>query len=208
VRQRKHLLSGIAILEVDRNALAKAPRVSHLFQHIEGKEARVWEALEVCESPEAARLVEMRSRLGKLERDAVPFEAIALAAGMTPTKAFGVVSEAIVEYSQAAAKLILQAATPKLMADAVQRGMGPDGTADGKILLQSVGLLHRPKGNTTVIQGDVVKGNKNTVVTLPSQEDRSRRLTTRFSAEMASPMIEAPVESAYDPGDDLEISRD
>ena len=83
-------------LEVDPAVVAQAPRVSHLLRHIPGGKPAMWEMLMGSDSPDARKLVEMSQRLTLQQREDVPFEAIAIAAGMTTKHAFGVVSEAVV----------------------------------------------------------------------------------------------------------------
>ena len=196
------------MLEVDQAEVVKVPRVSHLFRHISGGQDRVWEALEASDVVEARKLVEFSRRLTLRQREAVPFEAIAIAAGMTPRHAFGVVSEVMVEYSQDAAKLILHAAAPEMMTKAVQRASAMDGTADGKILLQALNLVPRARNTFTVVNGDVVKGNKNQVAVLPSTEDVGRRLGSRFNVEMSIPVaLPAPPDDDDDADDDQMYSE-
>lgn len=179
-------------LEIEPAVVAAAPRVSHLFRHIPGGEAGVWEMLEACDSPDARKLLEVRHRLTRRQFDAVPFEAIALAAGMSTKHAFGVVSEAVIENSQDASKLILHAAAPEIMQKAVEHAKG-DGVVERGKLLQAVGLLPRSKNTTTIINGDVVKGNKQTLI-MPAVADTSRRLGTRFGVEMAQGLLPEPVQ--------------
>lgn len=173
-------------LEIDAARVARAPKVSHLFKHLEGGEDLVWESLAGSESADAQRLMEFRRRLNEKEFGAVPFEAIAIAAGMTTKHAFGVVSEAIVEHSQEASKLILHAAAPAIMQRAVDTAK-ESGGSEGKMLLQAMNLVPRPRNTFTVVHGDVVKGNKNQVAVLPSSEDTGRRLSNRFNMEMTVP---------------------
>lgn len=183
------------MLEVDPAKIAQAPRVSGLFEQLKGGVNRVWEALEASDLPEAMVLVATRRKLTRDQFEAVPFEAIVIAAGMTPRHAFGVASEAMVEYSQDAARMILHAATPDIMAKSVERATSNDGTADARMLLQASNLVPRPKNTVVIHNGDVVKGNKNQVAVLPNPEDTGRRLGNRFNAEMKIPLaLPAPVE--------------
>lgn len=184
-------LNAYTYLEIDPATVAAAPRVSHLFKHVPGGEAGIWEMLAGLDSPDARKLIEVKERLNQREFDAVPFEAIAIAAGMSTRHAFGVVSEAVVEHSQDASKLILHAAAPDMMAKAVEHAKG-DGVGERKTLLQALNLVPRPRNTITVVNGDVVKGNKASVVVLPEVGDVGRRLGQRFAMEMTLPSLPAP----------------
>ncbi len=190
-------------LEVDPALVAAAPRISHLFEHIPDGEAGVWKLLAGCDNPDARKLLDVRARLVGRELSAIPFEGMAIAAGMSPRHAFGVISEALVEHSQDASRLILQAAVPDIMRKAVEHAKG-DGVGERKTLLQAVNLVPRSKNTIVVHNGDVVKGNKATVSVLPPVADVGRRLANRFNMEMTLPALAAPVHDieVIDPEDD------
>jgi len=194
--QAEHL--AYTYLEIEPSAVAAAPKINHLFKHVPNGEAGVWEILEESENVEARRLLEFRNRLTQKQREAVPFEAIVIAAGMTTKHAFGVVSEAIVEHAQDASRLILHAATPEIMATVVKDAKENGGSA-AKMLLQATNLVPRPKNTVIIHNGDNVRGNKNQLAVLPSAEDTGRRLGNRFNLEMAIPAaIAAPAEDSFD----------
>jgi hypothetical protein len=206
-RAERVFVDAFVYLEITPEAVAAQPRVSHLFKHVPGGETAVWEMLEASSSPEARKLCEFRGRLTQGQRDVVPFEAIAIAAGFATKKAFGIASEAVVEYSQDASKLILHAATPDMMTKAVENAKTLEGAGERKTLLQAVGLVPRPKNSTTIINGDVVKGNKNQVAVLPDPGDTGRRLGSRFMMEMAVPAaLPAPAEVDEDPEDESDVT--
>jgi hypothetical protein len=187
------------LLEVDPVAVQQAPKISHHFVHV-GGEAKVWEALEGSDSEEARKLVNVRSRLNQGQRSSIPFEAIAIAAGLTTKRAFGVISEAILESSDEVSALILNANMPTMVQKAVDRAQAFDGTADAKMLFQAKRFVPVPKGSTTIVNGDVVKGNKNQVAVLPSPEDTGRRLNDRFNMEITVP-VAIPAPESDDDGD-------
>lgn len=182
-------------LEIDRETVEAQPRVSQHFKYV-GGEDRVWEILESSDSPEARKLCAIRSKLTKSQRDQVPFEAFAVAAGLSTKKAFGAVSEALVEYSQDISKLLLHTAAPILMEKAIAHASEADGVSERKTLLMTVGIVPRPKNSTTVINGDVVKGNKNSVSVLPDPGEIGRKLSSRFMTEMAIPVTLLPAPEA------------
>lgn len=194
-------------LEVSQATVAASPKISHLFKHVPGGEPAVWEILEESDNAEARRLLEFRNRLTQKQLAAVPFEAIVIAAGMTTKHAFGVVSEAIIEHSQDASRLILHAATPAIMEKVVQ-GAKEHGGSEAKMLLQATNLVPRPKNTVVIHNGDVVKGNKNQVAVLPSPEDTGRRLGNRFNVEMTIPAaLPAPVEDVLEEDEMEEIEQ-
>lgn len=198
-------ITAYTFLEVDPDVVAALPRVSHLFQHIPGGEAAVWEMLASSDSADARKLLVVKRRLNTRQFAAVPFEAIALAAGMTPKHAFGVVSEAVVENSQDASKLILHSAAPAMMQKAVEHAKQEDGVGERKTLLQAVGLVPRPRSTTTVVNGDVVRGNKQTLAVLPPVADAGRRFGDRFGREMALPaLLPAPEPTDMDYSEEQE----
>lgn len=170
-------------LEVDPEVVARAPKVSILFKQAGGQD-KVWEALDLSDSPDARKLVRTRALLNQSERAVAPFEAIALSAGMTTKHAFGVVAEAIIEASQDASRILLHTSMPEVMQASIDHAKKPDGVVDRRMLMQSTGLATRPKGSITVVQGDVIRGNKMQTVLLPASEDLGRQLHDRFALEM------------------------
>lgn len=180
-------------LEVDPALVAVAPKVSHLFKHVPGGEPAIWEMLSGSDSADAAKLLQVKERLTNRQFNTVPFEAIAIAAGMSTKHAFGVVSEAVIEHSQDASKLILHASAPAMMEKAVEHAKA-DGVGERKTLLQAVGLVPRSRNTVTIVNGDVVKGNKQTLAVLPSVSDAGRRFGQRFGMEMTLPAIAAPAD--------------
>lgn len=185
--------SAYVFLEIDPATVAAAPRVTHLLRYIPGGQAAMWEMLAGSDNPDARKLCVVAARLTTKQLEAVPFEAIAIAAGMSTKHAFGVVSEAVVEFSQDASKLILHAAAPAMMEKAVEHAKS-DGVGERKTLLQALNLVPRPRNTITVVNGDVVKGNKQTLAVLPDVADTGRRLGSRFNMEMTLPALPAPAQ--------------
>lgn len=207
-RKDEALRRGLLMLEVSPEALAAAPKITHLLKHAPNGEAGVWEILEGYDSVEARNLLLARARLNLEQREAVPFEAIVLCTGLTTKRAFGLITEAIVEHSQDAARMILHAATPEIMLKVVENAKNGGG-AEAKMLLQATNLVPRPKNTVVIHNGDVVKGNKAQVTVLPNPEDTGRRLGDRFNTEMKIPLqLAAPEPEEYsdEPDDEADYA--
>ena len=178
------------LLDVDPDEVASQPKIEHLFRDIGGV-IRVFEYLEGSEEPEARRILEARNRLSVRQAAVLPFEAFCVAAKVPTKKAFGVISQEVMEQGAKASALIARARHPEVVQYTVEQALTPAGTQERKMLHLAAGMLPQPKGNVTVFGGVAIdsRNQQVNVSVLPPVEDSAKRLADRFG-ELSRPVID------------------
>jgi hypothetical protein len=189
------------VLGIDGQAVAALPQITHIL-----KDAGVdpWPYLAGSDDEVAVKLVAARNLLTQRMQTLCPIEALCLAAGVTTSKALGVIQSAVFEQSGKAGELMYAAHHVQVVTAAVGAALHPDGHADRKMLLQHQGFAPVPK--TTIVKtfGDhtVVGQQVNQTAVLQPVEDRARRLQDRFNERVLPAAQVVEVEADYEPEPD------
>ena len=200
VKTRQELAEeALILLEVKPEDVLASPRIEHLFKGIGGKE-KVFVYLAGSEEPEARKLLELRSRLTRDQRKAVPFEAYCIAAEVSTKKMFGIISQEVVDQSAKATELLAKARHPEVVEATIRSALTLTGDKDRKMLHQAQGFVPIPKTAVTNVFGNIdARRQKVDVAVLPPVEDGIRKLSDRFNSGLSLP---PPVEAVFEEGDE------
>lgn len=169
------------ILGVDPNAVAAAPRIGHLISRISGGKSAALAALRASDLPEARHFISKYDNLllPSFVRRVLPLEAFAVAAGLSPTRLFGVIAEVIrLQKAQLGA---IKAAEhhERIVEVSSQQAELPTGVDDRMAHLKHMGFTPSPRGSTINIgvQATAISASKSdATAALPAPEDTIRRM--------------------------------
>jgi hypothetical protein len=183
------------ILGVDPKAVDDAPRISSLIAKVGGGLPAVLDALRASDLPEARHFVSKYDNplLPAYVRRTLPVEAFSVAAGLSPTRLWGVIAEVIrLQKAQLGA---IKAAERHEAIVAVSSAVAetPEGVEDRMAHLKHMGFTPSPKGSTINIginaSANASAAAKSDATSLASPEDTIRRIVERrqqASAALAS----------------------
>lgn len=181
------------ILGVDPKAVDDAPRISSLIAKVGGGLPAVLDALRASDLPEARHFVSKYDNplLPAYVRRTLPVEAFSVAAGLSPTRLWGVIAEVIrLQKAQLGA---IKAAERHEAIVAVSSAVAetPEGVEDRMAHLKHMGFTPSPKGSTINIgvTATAISAAKSDATSLASPEDTIRRIVERrqqASAALAS----------------------
>lgn len=130
--------------------MAAAPRISPLLRQAEGGIEQVLMAMRFAPDPVTAAFLEKYDALPVGDREHLPLEAIALAAGVELPHLLGSILVALQAQSVNTVKIIALTAHPKITAARVRFGQHALGERDRTALDTALGLLPSPKGPTFI----------------------------------------------------------
>ena len=189
-------------LEVTKEAIAEAPKISHLFKRIGGVKA-VLRYLRGSGESDARKILKAVAVVSVRAQALVPFEAFVLHAGLTTRRAYEVVAGAVFEQSADETELLASAKHPDILAQTIAMARTPCGTPERKMPHQHAGFLPMPKTQIISVRGNQMIDNRNqsqNVTILPAIEDSVRKISDRFNTRFlgadALPAIAGPVMEA------------
>jgi hypothetical protein len=170
------------LLGVQPNAVADAPKIGHLIAKLKDGKATALEALRASDLPEARKFISKYDNiyLPSYVRKTLPFEAFCIAAGISPTRMFGVIAEVIrLQKSQLGA---IKAAErhEAIVEVSSQAALNPAGVDDRMAHLKHMGFTPSPRGSTINIgvsaTANAAAKSDATAAALPAPEDTIRRI--------------------------------
>lgn len=198
-----HRVNALIKLGITEAQLAQCPMISHITKVV-GETRKVMEYMRGSEDERARPLCEQADILFASELDAVPIEAICLAAKMPPKKFLGFLMEEVSEQSKMQTALLAKASHPDVVAATVATALvpGKNGVQDRKMLHLAQGLLPVPKTNVTFFNRATIDARTQTVnATLAPVEASVRRISERF---IAAPAANIPVAVLAEPEEEEE----
>jgi len=131
--------------------LAAAPQITDLYRNAEGGLKAVLSAMRFCLHDEViATFLAKYDSIPVGDRPRLPWEAIALAAGLDVRTVSGAILNAIVQSCANTSKVLAFTAHPKVMRATIRYGQKPSGEKDRRALDLMVGALPSPKGPTFI----------------------------------------------------------
>ena len=170
------------MLGVQPNAVADAPKIGHLLAKLKDGKATALEALRASDLPEARKFISKHDNilLPSFVRKTLPFEAFCIAAGISPTRMFGVIAEVIrLQKSQLGA---IRAAErhEAIVEKSSEFALDPAMVDDRMAHLKHMGFTPSPKGSTINIgvqaTANAAAAAKSDAASLPPAEDTIRRM--------------------------------
>jgi hypothetical protein len=144
-RRRAYELLGVA-----PNSVADAPRIGHLISKLRDGKQTALEALRASDLPEARKFISKYDNvlLPAFVRRTLPIEAFSIAAGISPTRLFGVIAEVIrLQKSQLGA---IKAAErhEAIVEKSSDMALVDEGIEDRMAHLKHMGFTPSPRGST------------------------------------------------------------
>jgi hypothetical protein len=176
-RRRAYELLGVA-----PNSVADAPRIGHLISKLRDGKQTALEALRASDLPEARKFISKYDNvlLPAFVRRTLPLEAFSIAAGISPTRLFGVIAEVIrLQKSQLGA---IKAAErhEAIVEISSQVALDPQGVDDRMAHLKHMGFTPSPRGSTINIgvsaTATAAAASRADAAALPAPEDTIRRM--------------------------------
>lgn len=141
---------ALIALDVDRQALAQAPQFTKVLEVAKGGLPVVLEAMRLSTHPTICLFVEKYDSLSEHYRKILPWEAIAIMAGVDIPKLLGATILALREHGANMVKVIAITNHPDTVLARVRQAKKPSGVRDRNALDTALGFLPRPK-NTNII---------------------------------------------------------
>jgi hypothetical protein len=198
-RRRAYELLGVA-----PNSVADAPRIGHLISKLRDGKQTALEALRASDLPEARKFISKYDNvlLPAFVRRTLPIEAFSIAAGISPTRLFGVIAEVIrLQKSQLGA---IKAAErhEAIVEISSQVALDPQGVDDRMAHLKHMGFTPSPRGSTINIgvsaTATAAAASRADAAALPAPEDTIRRMVEarQRQAALAGGQRELPAATA------------
>lgn len=138
-------------LGVKPEALASAPQITPLLKHANGGLKAVLGAMRFsADDAEIGPFLEMYDSIPAGDRERLPWEAIAIKAGINIKHLLGSIQIAAQSHSVNTVKIIAVMGHPKITAARVKYGQLPSGERDRTALDTAMGFLPSPKGPTFI----------------------------------------------------------
>jgi hypothetical protein len=144
-RRRAYELLGVA-----PNAVADAPKIGHLISKLENGKQTALETLRASDFPEARKFISKYDNvlLPAFVRRTLPIEAFAIAAGISPTRLWGVIAEVFrLQKAQLGAVKAAQR-HERIVEVSSQVAELPEGVDDRMAHLKHMGFTPSPRGST------------------------------------------------------------
>jgi hypothetical protein len=198
-RRRAYELLGVA-----PNSVADAPKIGHLIAKLRDGKQTALEALRASDLPEARKFISKYDNvlLPAFVRRTLPIEAFSIAAGISPTRLFGVIAEVIrLQKSQLGA---IKAAErhEAIVEISSQVALDPQGVDDRMAHLKHMGFTPSPRGSTINIgvsaTATAAAASRADAAALPAPEDTIRRMVEarQRQAALAGGQRELPAAAA------------
>jgi len=133
------------------------PQITPMFKNAEGGLRAVLEAMRFYNDDEISRFLSKFDAVREGDRERLPWEAIAVSAGVNPRHLVGSILVALQAHSVSAVRVIALSGHAKVMKKTVEYAQLPSGERDRSMLFQGLGFLPSPKGPTFI--GKAIFGN-------------------------------------------------
>lgn len=170
------------LLGVSANTVASSPKIGPLLKKVEGGKQAALEALRASDLPEARHFISKYDNilLPSYVRRILPMEAFAVAAGISPTRLFGVIAE-VIRTQKAQLGAIKAAQRHEAIVEVSSlAALHMDGVDDRMAHLKHMGFTPSPKGSTINIginaSATAQSASQSASAALPSAEDTIRRI--------------------------------
>lgn len=137
-------------LHIKPQDLEAAPQITPLLRNADGGLKRVLSALRFAQDEVIATFLEKYDSIPAGDRERLPLEAIALAAGVDMTHFLGSIMMALQAQAVNTVKIIAMTSHPKITRARVKYGQMASGERDRTALDTAMGFLPNPKGPTFI----------------------------------------------------------
>jgi hypothetical protein len=198
-------------LGIKSEDVTNTPQITHILKQLPGKRGHdginaAIEFLRGADDEVARKFISLWDDMPDSTRKLVPFEAFCLAAGTTTKRMLELVAGACLEQSDLAARLLVNAAHPRVVAATVRAAVQKDGHQDRKMIHLNKGFLPVSKNQTTILSGNARQTNLQlndnsqnmtyAVTEISNIERRQERIADRFNERLgmgkSAPVLEPP----------------
>ena len=137
---------ALARLGVTKEQLASSPNITSILKESRGGIKLAFKAMRFSETAEIVKFLQKYDATPEGDRDRVPLEAIAIAAGINVRHLWGEIMLAIREQSVHSVKMIAVSAHPEIIKKRVEFAQLPGGYRDRDALDTMLGALPSTKG--------------------------------------------------------------
>ena len=137
-------------LGVKPSQLETAPPISSYLREMRGGKKVVISALRFCSDPIATTFLETYDNIPDRDREQIPIEAVAIAAGVDVRTLLGVVLLAVREHSASRVKILALSNHPSVYRKRIEYAKTPAGFRDRDAIDMLLGALPSPKGPTFI----------------------------------------------------------
>lgn len=130
--------------------LSGTPQITPMFKEAEGGLRAVLEAMRFYPDEVIKPFLAKYDSIPEGDRPRLPWEAIAIAAGVVPKYLVGSIHVALQAHSVSVSKVIALTGQPKVMKKMVEYAQLPSGEKDRSMFLQGIGFLPSVKGPTFI----------------------------------------------------------
>jgi hypothetical protein len=198
-RSRAYLILG-----VDPNVVASSPRIAPFIARMPGGWARALTYLRASDMAEARQFMSKYDNLllpAACRRD-LPVEAFAIAAGISPTRLWGVIVEAGRQFESGLGSLTASSRHVEVVEASILAALSPEGIEDRTHQLKHAQFLPLPKGsqvNVQVTASAHAAAGSIAASAAPAPEDTIRRIIEARQRQLAgTPAVPALVESTVE----------
>lgn len=158
---------------------------------------KVWQFLEVSPKEVCKKLLAQRMKLTSNSlRNAVPFEAYCVAAGIDTAEALGVIVSEVYTQNEQAAGLMASMAQPDVVKATIDRAVEPGGSRERDMLHKHSNFVPVPKTMVTFVgKADKVVGgddHSQNLTVLPPIEQVVRQVSDRFNEKLLGAAPQQP----------------
>jgi hypothetical protein len=143
-------VAALQRLHVSEEAVAAAPQITPLLKQADGGLKQVIGAMRMAQDEVISAFFRKYDSIPVGDRERVPFEAIALAAGVDINHLLGSIMLALQAQAVNTVKIIAMTSHPKITAARVKYGLKPSGERDRTALDTAMGFLPSPKAPTFI----------------------------------------------------------
>jgi hypothetical protein len=181
-RSTARRVAAYTILGVTPSAVADAPKIAHLIAKLEDGKQTALETLRASDLPEARKFISKYDNvlLPAYVRKTLPIEAFAIAAGISPTRLWGVIAEAFRLQKAQLGAVKAAARHERIVEVSSDVALLPEGVDDRMAHLKHMGFTPSPKGSTINIgvsaTANSAASSRADAIALPAPEDTIRRM--------------------------------
>lgn len=126
--------------------MGKTPRISHILSVAPGGVSGCVEALRGDDDPLSVQFLEVYDSIPASDHERITIEEVSMKAEIEPRRLLGLITTALATQAMDTQKLIVAAATPKIIAKVAELAQTNEGAVDREHFLKHTQFLPQPQG--------------------------------------------------------------
>jgi hypothetical protein len=178
----KRAADALRRLHVKQDDLDAAPRITPLLKNADGGMKRVYNAMRFAGDEVIRAFLAKYDSIPEGDRERLPMEAVALAAGLDINSLLGSVMLALQAQAVNTVKIIAMTHHPEITRARVRYGLMPSGEKDRTALDTAMGFLPSPKGPTFI--GKAIFGSGRNVMDQQGGDDEEEPMVNNDNVDL------------------------